>query len=285
VLLLAVAASATTVRVAAGLAVAAGVAGSALGQTSAPPDAARMVPNVAGKGSKLVVDVEPPASGGSESPSAAVMAIARGFRFDRRARKRRCTEQQARDFDCTVESRIGRGSAEIEARGLLVPDGRQTFTASIQIFLAAPFQRGDLAGIVFQASEPRTGTRRSSNGRLVRVAGGGPFGTELRLEGLPTPPSPPPGVTVELKRVEFRVGAGRTIRRRRTVRRRVRTRRGVRIRRRRVTRRIRRHLIRNPRRCRGSWPYELRLAFPSGDRTYAGELTCRKARRRTRRRR
>jgi hypothetical protein len=268
VLLLAVDARSATVRVTAGLAVAAGVAGSAFGQTAAPPDAARRGPNVAGKGSRLVVDVEPPASSGGESPSAAVMAIARGFRFDRRARKRRCTAQQARDFECPVESRIGRGSAEIEARGLLVPGGRQTFVASIQIFLASPFRRGDLAGIVFQASEPRTGTRRSSTGRLVRVAGGGPFGTELRLEGLPTPPSPPPGVTVELKRVEFRVGATRTIRRRK------------RLGRRRVTRRIRRHLIRNPRRCRGPWPYELRLTLPSGERTYAGDLTCRKARRR-----
>ena len=217
-----------------------------------------MEPNKAGKGAKLVVDLTPPADQ-KESPTSATLAVARGFRFDRRARKRRCTPAQASDFDCPAKSRVGGGSAQITATGLLVPGRSQVYTATIKAFLAKPFEAGDKAGIVIEVYEPKTGVHRSSTARVVKLGPGGDFGYEVRFEDLPAPPALPIGIVVTIDRIELRIGAKRKVKKRK---------RGGGF------RRIRRHLIRNPKTCAGSWPYELRLTFPSGEQTYAGSLKC-----------
>ena len=75
-------------------------------------------------------------------------------------------------------------------------------------------------------------------------------------------------------RFELSVAAKRKVRKVRIVKRRVRTRRGVRIKRRRKVRIKRYYLIRNPRTCSGSWPYEVRLDYPSGQRVVSGSVSC-----------
>jgi hypothetical protein len=230
----------------------------------APPDAAKMVPNVAGKGAKLVLDVKPPAS--SQSPSSAVLSIARGFRFDRRARKQRCSDEQAANFNCPEASRVGRGTADVTATGPIFPGGSQKYVAKIDVFLTHPQQRGDIAGFVVQVSESTTGVRGSGRARLVRHRSG-PYGSQLRFDSIPASPSLPPGFSVRVDRIQVRLGASR----------RIRVRRRVHGRTRRVRKRV--YLIRNPRTCSGSWPYALHVAYSDGhSEDYVGGVTCRKRR-------
>jgi hypothetical protein len=235
------------------------VAASALGQTPLPPGTARVEPNTAGKPSKLIVDLTPPAS--QPTPTAAVLAITRGFRIDRRARKRRCSSTQASNFSCPAKSRIGRGSAQITAKSALF--GSQTYTATLDFFLAPPPQAGDKAGVVVQANEPTFNIRRSSTARLVKLGGSGPFGYELRSDTFPIPQNLPAGITVHLDRLQFKIAAKRKVKK---VKRKANGRK--------VVKRRRYYLIRNPKTCPGSWPYEVRLTLPSGQQTYTGQLTC-----------
>jgi hypothetical protein len=233
----------------------------------------QLVPNRAGQPSQLRVDVDPSALGiPSEVPRSAVLAVAHGFRFDRRARSAPCSLVQASAFDCPESSRIGRGSAVVVVSGAIVPGGSMELTATIDVFMAPPFARGDFFGVEVQVSEPRFGQRGRFQGRLLPV-NDPRFGAELRFDSFAAVPVPP-GVTVDLRRLQLTVGARRTVVRRRVVRRRVRRGGRVVVRRRVVRRRIRYHLIRNPRSCPGSWPYELRLGFSSGDRTIPGAVTC-----------
>lgn len=235
------------------------IVASAGAQTPAPEGAARLEPNKAGRGSKLIVDLTPPADQ-REAPSSATLAIARGFRFNRKARKRRCTPAQAAEFDCPKKSSIGGGSATVTVKGLLVPGGSQTYTASMKAFLAPPPQAGDKAGIVVEVYEPQSGIHRTSTARLVKLGSEGKFGYEIRFADFPSPPPLPVGITATLDRVQLRIGAKRRVRKRKP---------GGGF------RRIRHHLIRNPKICPGSWPYEFRVSFPSGVQTFTGSLACR----------
>ena len=232
---------------------------------AAPPALAQggveVVPNKAGAHSRLKVDLVPePADASGETPTSAVLAVARGFRFDPRARAERCSQAEAEQFQCPAKSRIGTGQALVNASGVIVPGGSMDFTAAIEVFLAKEVAAGDVASVVVQVSEPSTGVRGTSRGRLVPLADG-PFGLELRFE-LTGGVQPPPGVTVTVKRIQLSVGARRTVRRVR------------RVRGRRVVRRKRYHLIRNPRTCAGSWPYQVRVVFPSRTVTRDGSVAC-----------
>jgi len=225
-----------------------------------------LVPNKAGKPSELRIDIGEgtlPSSG--EVPSSVVLASARGFRFDRRARGTTCSGASAESFSCPEPSRIGRGSAEFVVRGPFLPPEGLPDSASIDVFIAPPVESGDRFGVEVQVREQRFGMQGRSVGRLVPLPSG-PFGSELRFESLGGTMQPPPGYSVELKRIQLTAGAKRTVRRTRVVRR------GGK--RRRVRRRVRYHLIRNPRTCPGAWPYELRLGFASGEDRRPGEVPC-----------
>lgn len=226
----------------------------------------QLVPNETGKPSQLRVDIGAEELGSSgELPTSVVLASARGFRFDRRARGATCSGVQAEEFSCPEASRIGRGSAEFVVRGPLLPPEGFPDSASIDVFIAPRAQAGDVFGVEVQVNEERFGMRGRSVGRLVPL-GSGPFGSELRFDSFGSAVAPPPGYSVELRRVQFTAGAKRTVRRVRVVRR------GGK--RRRVRRRVSHHLIRNPRACSGAWPYELRIAFPSGEQRRPGEVPC-----------
>ena len=232
---------------------------------SPPPGAVTLVPDKAGKPSELRVELGPeslPASG--EVPRSIVLASARGFRFDRRARRTSCSGAAAEGFACPEASRIGRGSADFVVRGPALPPEGLADTATIDFFLAPRQVGGDLFGVELQLREERFGIRQRAVGRLVPIASG-PFGSELRFESVGEFELPA-GYSVELRRLELTAGARRTVTKTRTVRRNGR--------RRRVTRRVRRHLIRNPQTCSGSWQYELRLGLAAGEDRRPGEVPC-----------
>lgn len=251
------------------LAVCALAAPAAASAADAPPGAVQLSPNVAGSASELRVQLGAEVLGqrdANEQARALSLFGTRGLKLDPRAVAARCTDSQADAFDCPPSSRVGDGSAQGRAEGAIVPGGGIDFTATIDIFLAPARQEGDLAGVVVLVREPQSGRRFSAKGRIIRVASG-PFGSETRFEGLSGGNELPPGVTVKLNRVELRVGARRTVRRRVTVRRG-----GRRVR---VTKRFRYSFLTNPRTCAGSWPYRLRVEYPGRNDDFDGNVACR----------
>jgi hypothetical protein len=236
----------------------------------APAGAVKLAPATAGSASELQVDIGQEAlnqgNGGGERARSLSLFGTRGLKFDPRSVVDRCSDSRADAFDCPAASRIGSGSAQGRAEGALVPGGGMDFTASIDVFLAAPRQTGDVAGVVVQVSEPQSGQRFNGKGRIVPV-GSGPFGSETRFDGLSGDGGQlPPGVTVTLKRVQLRIGAKRTVKRKVTVRRNGKRRRAV--------KRVRYSLLTNPRTCTGSWPYRLRVEYPSRTDDFDGGIAC-----------
>jgi hypothetical protein len=235
------------------------------------------MPSTAGKPSTVFLDFDPGAVGSSaEAPSSIVLAILRGFKIDVRSRAARCSDAAAQSFQCPVASRIGSGHAIVNARSFFLPAGGTNLTVSIAAFLARPAVRGHLASVVLLVNEPITGVRRVLRGRLVRLPSG-PFGAELSIDvsGIAGTPA---GVTLSVRRFQMRVGARRTVRQVKFVRKRVRTPNGTRVRRKRVVRRRRYDLITNPRTCAGTWPYQVRVAFPGRQSTLTGAMSCTAAR-------
>lgn len=235
----------------------------------APPGALRLSPEIAGKRSALDVDLGPGAlTGGAQSrrPQSVALFGAAGLKIDLRAVAGRCPDSGAGRFDCPESSRIGRGTAQGHAEGALVPGGRYDFTAQIDVFLGHPREPGDLAGLVVKVSEPQSNQHLMAGGSIRRIAQG-PFGSETRIDSLSGGSEPPPGVTVTLDRVQLRVAASRTVRRKVTVRRHGK--------RRRVTRRVRYGFLTNPRTCAGSWPYRVHVEYSDGGEDFDGTVPCR----------
>jgi hypothetical protein len=242
-------------------------AGAATAQ--APGVSVQMQPNLTGRASSLVLVVDGQARQvNGRVPKSAVLSVQRGFRVDPRSRAARCSSRQAQSFACPEASRIGSGHAVVTARGLLVPGGAQDFTASIALFLSPPAPSTDVAGVVVTVSEPKTGQRGTATGRIVRRASGR-YGYELRFDRFPTTQAPPPGITVELKRLDLRAGARRTVTIYRTI--------GSGTTRRRVRRRVTYSLITNPLTCNGSWTAHAALSFQDGS-SLEGDLStpCRR---------
>ena len=227
-------------------------------------------PPAAGKASRLSLEASGRAvSSGQQAPRSISLLIARGFRFDSRARGARCNEEQRKRLACPEASKIGAGTADGEATFLLQ---RFTFSATIEVFLADKVQRGDVAGIAVVVREPRSGRNGSGRGRLL-ASSDPAYGHELRFDELPVAQAPA-GARAELKRLQLTIGARRTVRRKVTVRRkRAGNRRGKR-KRRRVVRKVRYDLIRNPRACAGSWPYRVRASFQGSENVRDGSVAC-----------
>jgi len=239
----------------------------------APAGTVGVTPNTAGKPSTVFLDFDPGSVASSEgAPRSIVLDILRGFKIDVRSRAARCSDAAAQSFQCPDASRIGSGSAIVNARSFFLPSGGKDLTVSIAAFLAPPAGAGDLASVVLLVNESTTGTRRVLRGRLVRLASG-PFGAELSIDvsGIA---GAPVGVTLKVTRFRMLVGARRTVRRVKIVKKRVRTRHGTKVRRKRVVRRVRYNLITNPRTCAGTWPYQVRVLFPSRESTLTGGMAC-----------
>jgi hypothetical protein len=206
-------------------------------------------PNGARQGTRVEVDARP---GGTvnEVPGAVTIALARGFRIDTRSVGTLCTTG-----NCPESSRIGRGHTEVTVSNyFLEPDDSFDVISRIDLYLTPAQQPGDIAGIVARVEELLTGQTSATRGRIVPVNRGA-FGTEIRFAGLPAG-ALPSIVTVTFKRLRLFVQAERKVKRKR--------------------RKVRYHLIRNPRRCRGSWPYEVRLGFSTGTQLLSGAAPCRR---------
>jgi hypothetical protein len=194
------------------------VAGAAFAFTDPVVDAT-LTPNRAGAASSLRVVATGGSGSSSEAfPTSASIFVQRGFVVDLRAVAVRCSFAAANRQACPRASRVGIGSATVRASGIFIPGGSATFQPHIEAFLA-PAPAGALAGVVLAISEARTGMRVTARGRLIRLASG-PDGYELRLDNLGSAQPPQiPGVTVTLERLEFGLGAKRTITRTRRVKR------------------------------------------------------------------
>ena len=232
-----------------------------------------LTPASPGKHSRLSLHASGEAvSSGQQAPKSVSLFITRGFKLDPRARAGRCTAQKADAFDCPITSRVATGSAQGEVT--LPPFPTYHFTATLEAFLAPRAQPGDIAGVVVLAQA--SGRRATIHGRLLPVAGSGPFGAELRFENFDVAQQQAPvGASAKLTRFDLSVEARRRVRKVRVVRRRVHTRHGTKVRRRRKVRIRRYYLITNPPTCTGSWPYQLRATFPSNPEVVRdGSVVC-----------
>jgi hypothetical protein len=240
-----------------------------------PGDPVKVEPNAAGKGSHLVIDLrssEDPAAGG-RSPQQAVLAAAQGFKFDPRARTERCSNDQAKAFNCPGNSKIGSGVADATASNGVIT---QAVTADVSIFLAPPAKSGDAGGAHVQFRERSTGAQGSIFGRVVKLGSSGTFGLEVRFDDLSTAnAAAPQGFTVRLDRLQADVGAFRhekvtvcckTVKKNGKKKKKVK-----------YKKKVRRDLIRNPLTCKGSWPYQVRLRYsPTDESVRDGSVACTK---------
>lgn len=90
----------------------------------------------------------------------------------------------------------------------MIPGGSRDFTAQVGLYIAPRARPKDLAGLVVSVEEPTTGQRSTATGRVLRRRRG-PYGYEIRFDDLGAGQAPPPGVTINLKRLDLRVGAHR----------------------------------------------------------------------------
>lgn len=233
---------------------------------------AALAPATPGAGSKLHVEVggAAPELPGGALPESLTLGLQRGFALDVGTVRTRCDADHAPTGDCPAASRIGGGHALVHASGLLNTD----VPAAIAIFLAEGVRAGDLASVVMRIDAG--GGSRALRARLV-VPATGPFGYELRATGFAAAIPTFPGVLFELRTLALDLGVRRTIAT--TVVKRVRvTRNGKRVTvRRKVKRKVRHDLIRNPRACAGSWTARVTIRIAGVDRPRDVAIPCSRA--------
>jgi hypothetical protein len=145
---------------------------------------------------------------GTAAPDVLVLAMQPGFTTDPKGAPGRCADADAQKVACPEPSRIGKGTAVIEATfGTTV----QEYTAALEVFLTENVrQPGDLAGLALEIKEPQTGTNMTVPGRVVKTGRNG--GPEIRFEGLAKSiPPVPPGITVRIKSFSTAIGRHRTV--------------------------------------------------------------------------
>ncbi|MEA2221212.1 MAG: hypothetical protein QOJ35_3838 [Solirubrobacteraceae bacterium] len=227
-----------------------------------------LTPNTAGAPSRVHVEVSglAPEVAGS-LPESVTLGVQRGFALDARAVAVRCAGAALTSGQCPAASRIGSGQAVVHASGFL----NQDIPATIAIFLADPVQPGDVASAVVVISA--ASLSRAVRTRLVAPPTG-PFGYELRLEGIAAAVPTFPGVSFTLKSLSLDLGAGRQVTK--TTYKRVRvTRHGRRVTvRRKVKRRVTYTLLRNPKTCAGAWVVRLTVRVAGTDRVRDIPVAC-----------
>lgn len=224
----------------------AGPAGAIVAGDQPPP--ITLDPDTAGSKSKLALDTHPSQSqaSGDQAIKSVILSGPHGLVVDPRSRAKRCSPQQAHDSACPKESKIGSGQASGHATGAILPGGRQDFTADIEVFLAPPVRKGDIAGAVLQVTEMRSGFKGSATGRIVPGGRSKVFGVKLRFDDFPQ--SPYPGVTITIDHISLLAGA----------------------------RRKGHSLLTNPTKCRrGSWPFRIEVVYSDHSSRDALAAACR----------
>jgi hypothetical protein len=218
-----------------------------------PPGSVRVLPARVGAPATLTWRAsfdQPPAA----QLQAYNVDIARGYRFDPRAVRTKCTVAQARASSCPAASKIGGGQGQVT---VFPPGGApQELSLGIEFFMTGKQRRHDLAGLVLAAHEPVSGLTFNLIGRMVTLARGR-YGLELRFAD--TAKELPANITVQLHRVNVRFGAQRSV----TV--------GAGRKRKRVTY----HLLTNPPACGAhGWPFLLTVSYTTGTESYAAHGRC-----------
>ncbi len=229
---------------------------------------ASLMPNAAAAGSMLHVGVDgaAPELAGAV-PESLIVDLQRGFALDLVAVRVRCDASHAPIGDCPEASRIGSGRALAHATGLINAD----IPATIEIFLADRVQSGDLASVVLRVDAGDSS--RAVRARLLALRGGS-FGYELRATGFAAAIPTFPGVVFSLRFLALDIGARRTVTTTVTKRMRV-TRDGKRVTvRRKVKRKVRHDLIRNPKTCAGSWAARVTVRIAGADRSRDVAMPC-----------
>jgi hypothetical protein len=242
------------------------LAGSASAQDAAIT--ATLSPNTPKTGSKLHVAVggAAPELGGA-LPESLTLHLQRGFKLDLATVVTRCDAVHAPNGDCPEASRIGNGAALAYTSGLISTDVQ----ATIDIFLADAVQAGDLASVVLKVNVANQS--RSVLARL-RALPSGPFGYELSVAGFSGTIPSLPGLAIELRGLVLDLGVRRNVTT--TVTKRVRvTRNGKRVTvKRKVKRKVRHDLIRNPKTCAGTWGARVTVRVAGTDRARDLAVPC-----------
>lgn len=249
-------------------------------------------PVIASQGTSLVLGVDGPALfSGGRLPTSITVSMPRGTTADAAARKQLCSRSQATRGTCPADSKVGFGRYVVGVTGFLAPGGQTQLTWAIDAFLGTRSKPHDVASVVLVAKllgadsvstllVPDLGvavpTTATSTGRLVRRATG-KYGIELLIPGLPVDLQVPAPSTATPARFELNLSAVRQVRENFIHRYRIRTLSGYVIRKVPDHRLVGHNLLRTPASCSGTWPYELRVAFPDGVQRSAGKFACSKA--------
>lgn len=258
----------------------------AAAQTSAP---LQLDPQARGEGTTLLIGIDGPAlSRRGTLPTSLTLALPRGMRVDTRAREQLCRRDQAARARCPKASRVGFGRQVTAVSGYLSPGGETNVAWSVTAYLGTRVKPADVASIVLRADllgsdrvdqllrpflTARVPSVSVTTARLV-PKGSGPYGLEARFAGLPGELRVPASMTASPTRLDLAIGALRRVRQNFVRLVKVRTLTGHR------TDRIPDHtlvgydLLRNPQRCSGGWPWELKVGFAGGVTRSAGRLEC-----------
>ena len=262
------------------------LAGAAPALAQGPP--VSVDPMIAGEGTALLLAAdEAVLTSGGQSADSVTFALPRGMRVDTAARETLCKRAQAARSACPDASRIGFGRYVVAVRGYLFGHGEAELAWSLVAHLAEPVARGDAASVVLTgnllgagnvaallapalgATVPNTA---SAVGRLVPRRG--TYGLELRFPQLPVSLNVPAPVTASAAHLELAVSAVRRVRQNFTRRIRIRKPSGYEIRKIRDHRLVGHHLLTNPPACRSTWPSELRVGFPGGEKRTRSRIPC-----------
>jgi hypothetical protein len=221
----------------------AGLALAALPAIAAAPVATLTVnPNKAGKGSVATLDVNPPKPG--KNPRSIQLRVVRGATFDGRARAARCTMPQANSDTCPQASRVGGGVTDVTATSNTNAFPPQHLKIDVNLYLMAPLQSGDKAGVVAEFKVRATGQKGHAFGRVTALAQG-KYGLQTRFGKLDTALTPPAGTKAHVDHLHLTFGAHRTV-----------TKNGH---------PVRYDLIKNPKTCDGTWEYQVVIGYPTGN--------------------
>jgi hypothetical protein len=231
--------------------IAVGLAVPAAAQAPAPSYELSFAPNKANRATTGTLNVRdlPAEAPGAAMPDVLVLALQPGFATDPKGAPGECGDADQQKVACPDEARIGKGNAVIEAT---FGTTKQDYTAALGVFLTAPRQAGDVAGLSLEIHEPSTSTDVSVPGRVLKTGRDG--GIELRFEGLAkSMPPMPPGISLRLKSFTTSIG------RHRTVTKRIRTKHGKRKRVKVVY-----AIVRTPKTCTGAWTGTLAIIRTDG---------------------
>ena len=204
---------------------------------------ATATPSESGKGSRLHWAIDgnmAPLNG--LIPASLKFSAPRGFTLNPKAVAKRCTSLQAKLDECPRRSRIGSAVMTIHVDK---PSGPRDLPINIKLYLG---RKNKLLAVAFLAGV-----------RVVPGSISGSNGITVTFDPLPVPPVIPQ-VSYTFIGVSLDLGRSRTIIRRVNGRR----------------KRVRIHLVRNPRECvSGSWAFSSTLGLPDGTKpVLTAPVTC-----------